>query len=114
MSCDAILQQGIFDTIVINSNRSLSANFLEWLSSASYSDFKQKLDAGLKIGLPIKNIPVEIKGDHSSDEFESWKQQYAGGNSRAFTEQETLQIVSSSVSNTLTEKWLECYRITWG
>ncbi len=114
MGCDEILQQGVFDTISFDSNRSLSANLLTWLASASYSEFKQKVDSGLRVGLPLEDVPFEIKDDYSVDELEKWKREYAAGKTRSFNEHEILQIVSRSVNKSIVDKWLECYRVTSG
>jgi hypothetical protein len=52
--CDEILKQGVFDTIIIDSNRSVSDNIFEWLKTSEFESFKNKTSAGLKIGLPTR------------------------------------------------------------
>jgi hypothetical protein len=106
--CNSILQQGIFDETLISTNRSVSETLFEWLKSASFSDVKSKIDSGLKIGLPIKGIPVEIGGSFSEDDFKNWKHEVESSNARLFTEQEARFILRRSASDEIVRAWLEC------
>jgi hypothetical protein len=108
--CDAILSQGVFDQVFIDTSRSISESLFQWLKTSSYKEVKNRIDGGLSIGLPIKGIPIEFGGDFSEDEFEKWKQEIDKGNSRNFTENESLKIVSSSASKVIADAWVACIK----
>lgn len=112
--CNSILQQGIFDETLISTNRSVSETLFEWLKSVSFSDVKSRIDSGLKIGLPIKGIPISIDGSFSEDDFNNWKQEVASGNARLFTEQETRFLLRKSASDEIVRAWVKCIGITVG
>lgn len=111
-TCDAILNQGVFDKIFIDTSRSVATNIFEWLKQASYKEVKDKIDAGLKVALPIKGVPVNIGGRFSKDDFEKWKEEIDKGNARSFTENESLQIISSSASKIIADAWVACIKAT--
>lgn len=110
--CDAILQQGVFDTIVVNTERNVSDNLLEWLKSVDFTTLKDKIDSGLKIGFPIivnaVPVPIDIGGEFNRDKFEEWKRAVDEGRARSFTENESLQIIQSSASAVIVDAWLQC------
>lgn len=111
-TCDAILNQGVFDRVFIDTNRSVSDNIFEWLSKSSYEEVKDRIDAGLNIGLPIKGVPVNIGGSFSKDDFDKWKEEINSGNARNFTENESLRIISSTASKTIADAWVACIKAT--
>jgi hypothetical protein len=110
--CDEVLAQGVFNTIIIDSSRSVASNLFEWLKTTTFKELKDKTSGGLKIGLPIEEIPLDIGIDFSEDEFEQWKEAVDQGTVRSFTENEALQIVRQSASPEILNAWLECIRAT--
>lgn len=110
--CNKFLQQGIFDTTLISTSRSVSGSLFEWLKSASFSEVKSKIDSGLNIGLPIKGIPINIGGSFSEGDFNNWKQEVASGNARQFTDQEASSILKKSVSLDVVQAWSKCIKDT--
>lgn len=110
--CDEILAQGVFNTIVVDFNRSVSDNLLEWLKTVDIGSLRDKTSAGLNIGFPIKSVPISIGGNFSEEEFNEWKRAVQEGRTRNFTENESLQIVKSSASPEILNAWLECIRTT--
>ncbi len=110
--CDAILRQGVFDTIIIDFNKSVASNLFEWLKNTDFQTFKEKTSGGLNIGLPIEGIPINIGINFSEDEFNEWKQSVNQGQVRNFTEDEALQIVRRSASPDILDAWVKCIRDT--
>ncbi|MEP0919350.1 hypothetical protein NC981_21195 [Leptolyngbya sp. DQ-M1] len=108
MGCDEILKQGVFNQVIINANKSVEENLYDWLTSVSYGEFKQKQDAGLKVGFPIEGIPYEVGGSWSEDKFNEWRQAVIGERSRKFKSNEFMQIVSLNASDTIVNAWLAC------
>lgn len=106
--CDAILKDGVFDQILVNTSKSLSGNLTEWLESIDYEEFQKQQSAGLNIGFPIKGIPVSIGGTFSQNEFENWKKEVSSGSSRQFREDEVMQIFNKSASQTILKAWSDC------
>ena len=107
-SCDDILKQGIFNEILTKQDRSVSENVFEWLKTSTFSEVKKKIDAGLKVALPIKGIPVNIGANFTEDEFNQWKQDVDQGRARNFSEQESLTLVQRSVDQGIVKAWLDC------
>ncbi len=95
--CDAILQNGIFDTLVVDASRTTGENLYNWLRSLDWSQFKSRQDSGGALGLPIKGVPLEIKATHTEDEFNEWKKQVDTGGTREFTETEAMKIIQRNV-----------------
>lgn len=106
--CDAILKNGIFNTIKIDTAREISENLYDWLRKTDYATFKHARQSGLKIGLPIDGVPLEIGNDVSEDDFNAWKSKLATGHTRSFTSDEALSIVQRSVSKDIVDAWREC------
>jgi hypothetical protein len=107
-NCDSVLKSGVFDTVIIDSNKTLSENLTSWLESVEYLEFRNQQNSGLKIGFPIKGIPVSIDGSFSEDEFKEWKKQVDLGSSRQFTEEETMRIFSMTASPAILDAWSNC------
>lgn len=110
--CDEILKQGVFDTIIIDANRSISDNLLEWLKTSEFESFKNKTSAGLNIGFPIEGVPINIGGNYGEDDFKEWKKAVDEGRIRNFTENESLEIIKRTASPIISSAWLECIRTT--
>ena len=110
--CDEILAQGVFDTIVIDTSRSVASNLFEWLKSTTFQELQEKTSGGLNIGFPIEGIPIDIGIDFSEEEFEQWREAVDEGRVRSFTENEALQIVRQTASPEILDRWLECIRLT--
>lgn len=83
--CDAILSHGIFDTVIFDLNMDVSENLFEWLKRSTFSEVKEKIDAGLKLSLPIKGVPFSLDGSFTEDDFNQWKEDIDQGKSRKFT-----------------------------
>src|SRR5712691_8741228 len=71
--CGAILQQGIFNSIITQQQKSVTDNLLEWLIRVDWGTFSQKQNSGLNIGFPIYGVPITISGSHTQDEFNQWQ-----------------------------------------
>lgn len=114
--CDKLLKHGVFDTIIINFNKSVSENLIEWLKTVDFNTFNDRVSGGLNIGFPIilegVPMPVDIGMDFSEDEFNQWKRAVQEGKYRNFTENETLQIIKRTASEIIVNGWLECIRTT--
>lgn len=110
MSCNDILKQGIFDETMISGQRSVSEDLFEWLKCSTYQTVKQKIDSGLKIGLPLEGIPLQIGGSFTNDEFNSWKQKINTGQARAFSANEVTLIVKRNVNDSIIKAWSECIK----
>lgn len=106
--CDSVLKDGVFDTILVNTSKTVSENLTEWLESVDYKNFQKLQSAGLNIGLPIKGIPINVGGSFSESEFDDWKTQVSAGASRQFTEAETMQVFSKSASPNILNAWSTC------
>lgn len=110
-NCDSVLKSGVFDTVIIDSNKTLSENLTSWLESVEFNEFRNQQNSGLKIGFPIKGVPVSIAGSFSEDEFNEWKRQVVSGASRQFTDEETMHIFSMTASPAILDAWSNCISI---
>lgn len=109
--CSAILaKQGAFNTFVKTTARTSEDQTYEWLKTVTWQEFKKKQDAGLKLTLPIDELPIELDGSYSQEEFEKFKQARDQGRLRHFTEDEFQTTVESSTSPEIVKEWGRCVR----
>lgn len=113
-ACNSILAGGVFDTVLTKSESSLEDNLFEWLTKTDEGAFQAAQKSGLKIGLPVEGVPLEIGATHSSSQFKQWRQSLAQGKVRRFTTNEAAQVLMKTASPIIAEKWLECVRHTCG
>lgn len=107
-NCSEVLKGGVFETLIVNSDKNVSENIYEWLQKAEYEELKKATEAGLNIGLPIKGIPFKLGGDFSEDEYKNWKKAIAEQRTRSFNENETLQIIRKTASSAILNAWVNC------
>jgi phage tail protein X len=111
-ACNDILKKnGAFNLIIRNSSKSAKENTFKWLRTATWKEFKKKQDAGLKIKLPIDDIPVELDGKYTEEEFNKFTELRSQGKLRNFTDEEFENTVSLTASPTIAANWLECMKI---
>lgn len=113
-NCDAILKAGIFNDILVRQDRSVAENVFEWLKTSTYSEVKNKIDAGLKVALPIEGIPLDLGANFTEDEFNQWKQDVDQGRARNFAEHEALTLVQRSVDQGIVTAWTICMDRKYG
>jgi len=106
--CDEILRHGVFETIIVNSQRTFSENYVEWLKSATIEQMRSKASQGLKIGFPIEGVPIEFSGNVTDEQYKQWRQAIDSGKVRSLTEQETTQVIQTSASKAIVEAWRAC------
>ena len=112
VACNEILKKnGAFDLVVSDSSKSAQEFTYEWLRTATWEDFKKKQDAGLKVVLPIKGVPVEADGTYTEDEFRTFTELRNEGKLRNFSEDEFERSVKLTASQVIADAWLECMRI---
>ena len=70
--CDAILRNGIWEYTQSNNTQQVTESFLSWFCSQSFGSFGEARDQGLKIGIPIENIPVEIDGHNRENQWSKY------------------------------------------
>ena len=108
--CDKILRAGIFNTLIVNSQKTISDNLFSWLSTVEWETFSKMQQDGLQVGFPIKGVPVNISGNHNKESFKEWKKAVQEGNVRNFDQSETFQLIKNNVDDTIVNAWLECIR----
>ena len=106
--CDAILKNGVFNTVITNNNNSTAENLYEWLKSVDYGTLQTAQNDGLQIDFPISGVPVNITGSISNAEFQNWKKAVNQGRTRVFTNEEANQIVEKSASPLIVKAWRDC------
>jgi hypothetical protein len=108
--CNEILRHGIVDQELIVDDKNIGQSLYEWQRKSDYQTVKGKVDAGLKVGFPIKGVPVTGDADFSEDKFNEWKSKVDSGMGRAYSETEAIRILRSTISESITEAWTECIR----
>lgn len=108
--CNEILRHGIVDESIISTERSVGDSLYAWLRRSDYSTVRAKMEGGLKIGLPIKNVPIQGEGQFSENDFNEWKRQVDAGNGRAFTETESIVLLQRTISTSVVEAWKACIK----
>src|SRR4051794_35310036 len=104
-ACDSILKNGVFDTIIVDTQKSVSENYVEWLKVATFEEIKEKSSQGLNIGFPISGVPIKFGVDVSEDDYKKWQQSIDQGKIRSLDEKETQTLIKQSVSEVLVEAW---------
>lgn len=110
--CDAILQNGVFSTIIINSERSFSENYIEWLKLATFEEIKSKMDAGIKLGFPIEGVPFDLRGEITQDDYTIWKQAIDQGKVRQLSITELESIIENQSDKNIVDAWLDCINLS--
>jgi hypothetical protein len=113
--CNDILKaNGAFNSVIKTSSRSADEQLFEWLKTATWTEFKQKQDAGLNVVLPVDGIPVGIDGHYSEDQYKMFTELRDQGKIRFFTEQEFSQSIERTASKEIADKWIQCIGDTIG
>jgi hypothetical protein len=110
--CDAILKNGVFNTIITNTNLSTADSLYEWLKSTDYGTLQNAQNDGLNIGLPIQGVPINVSATISNTEFQNWHKAVDQGQSRTFTQEEANTIVQKSASPLILKAWTDCINHT--
>lgn len=112
-SCNDILQKnGAFNSIIQVSSHSADEQVYEWLKTATWNEFKQKQDAGLRITLPIEGIPVSADGKYTQEQYQKFVEKRQQGKLRFFTENEFYQTIQNTASPVIAKAWSNCMHDT--
>lgn len=103
--CNAILKQGIFDDIIVDTSRDISDNLTQWLRTSTFQEVEAKKNSGLNIGIPGIGA---LSGSFSEAEHTKWKQDIDEGLVRGYKESEALSIISHVVNPAIVQAWREC------
>jgi hypothetical protein len=107
---DILWTHGAFNVVVKTSSRSADQQVYEWLKTATWQEFKEKQDAGLRVSLPIKGLPIPVNADgtYSKEQFQQFISARDEGRLRFFKENEFSQTIERSSSKTIAQAWLSC------
>ncbi len=108
--CTPLLQFGPFDSVIIDSKKSFKENLDYWLITSDYKTVKDSMNAGLKLGLPIKGIPINLDASFSESEFNEWKSERNEKFRREITSEESLSIITKTASAILVEGYVSCIK----
>jgi hypothetical protein len=110
--CDGVLKNGIFNTIIRDTSRTLSEQYVEWLKVVSFGELKSASANGLKVAFPIEGVPIEFKADFTQDDFKKWHEAIDQGRVRNLTVAESQHLVEMSADKGVVDAWLECIRLS--
>lgn len=71
--CNRVLEQGIFNQTFIQASESNRVSFQEWQCTTEFRTHDEAINAGVSVGVPIYDIPVQFGGTFSRAEREAWK-----------------------------------------
>jgi hypothetical protein len=113
MSCESILQWGIFDTKAVESEQRLISSLSMWLSHSKYASEKQTKDAAMKAGISIPGIEIPFNFDGSYGESHS--KYYSEALAYAIETQTDWRAKFSEAnrvaSSGIVEAWRECQKL---
>jgi hypothetical protein len=110
-ACNDILRRnGPFNTIIQESARSADEQLFEWLKTATWKEFSQKQNAGLRIVLPVDGLPVGADGKYTQEQFQKFVEMRDQGKIRFFREQEFYKTVQVTASEVIAKAWSDCMK----
>lgn len=113
--CNEILRRnGAFNSVIRTTASSADEQIFEWLKTATWTEFKRKQDAGLKILLPVEGVPIGVEGSYTEDDFRRFTELRDQGRIRFFSQQEFAHSVELTASPTIAAAWLQCIKDTAG
>lgn len=108
--CEKILQKGVFDSIIVDTKKSVSENYIEWLKTSTYEEIKEKQNGGFSIGIPVEGAPIRWEGEFNQEKYKKLRNEIDSGQIRNLTSEEETHIVKKSASEVISKAWLDCIR----
>jgi hypothetical protein len=112
--CKAVLAGGVFNTTNINQTQASKDAFTAWQCTTNFSTAEQAMNAGVSIGVPIYDVPVQIGGTFSDSQKQSWKSAHCSNNTSEQQSFSNLVIAMKQAAPDILQAWTRCIETTCG
>lgn len=113
-NCGQILQQGIFNSTVIHSSSQMEHDFYQFVYASDWDTHDQAIDAGIQIGVPVYGIPLQIGGNFTKQQKDTWRSENAQYQNDHLTVSQKYDLITKQVDQSIVRAWLECINTTAG
>ncbi|MCU5103264.1 hypothetical protein OCA20_24610 [Bacillus cereus] len=111
--CHAILIHSKANVLIVDQNKDMQANVLNWIEITSYEEFKRQRENGLAIdatfvaeGTPP--IPIGLNNSTSKEDYEALQNYIKEGRIVQFSHSEASHIVSQNTDPEVYRQWGDC------
>lgn len=107
-SCEAISKAGMYDTEISTNSVDQTEAFRTWFCQSEFSSHKEFLDFGLKLALPIPDLPVELGFNATTDNWAEWKRSVCSETQRSTTFHQRSFRIINVISGAMARALADC------
>jgi hypothetical protein len=112
--CRAVLAGGVFNTTNINKTQAAHDAFTAWECTTNFSSGEEAVNAGVSIGVPIYDIPVQIGATFSNSQKSTWKSAHCSNNTSESQSFSNLVFAMKQAAPEILQAWTKCIQNSCG
>lgn len=106
--CSDVLQQGIFNTTTVNQSVGIKNDYNAWLCTTEFRTHQEAHDAGVQIGFPVYDVPIQIGGTFDQSARDTWKKNHCSSTVDKSQYSALYQKVVTEISDNTVNAWRDC------
>jgi hypothetical protein len=106
--CSDILNRGIFNTTTVNQSVGIKNDYNAWLCTTEFSTHQEAYNAGISIGFPVYDIPLQLGATFDSNARETWKRSHCSSTTDRSQYSAAYQKIVSEISPNVVNAWRDC------
>jgi hypothetical protein len=106
--CADILKAGIFNVTTVNQSVGIKNDYNAWLCTTEFHTHQEANDAGVAVGFPVYDIPIQIGLTFKDSDRDTWKSTNCSGQTDRSQYSATYQKVVSEIQSNSVNAWRDC------
>ena len=112
--CRAVLAGGVFNTTNINKTQAAHDAFTAWECTTNFNSADEAANAGISVGVPIYDIPVQIGVTFSDSQKTVWKNAHCSNNTSDKDSFSKLVVAMKQAAPEILQAWTKCIENSCG
>jgi len=112
--CRTVLAGGVFNTTNINKTQAAHDAFTAWECTTNFSSAEEAINAGVSVGVPIYDVPVQIGATFSDSQKKTWKNAHCSNNTSDTQSFSNLVIAMKQAAPEILQAWTKCIENSCG
>ena len=111
-TCSEILRDGVFNSSQVFEGALASLSYRAWECTAEFRNHNDAINAGVRVGFPVFDVPIEVGGTWAESHVSNWKRTNCSESDLNSTSERTTITLIRTVAPELTAAWVRCRELT--